>query len=84
MMAGVFDLELHDAENDKNDESSDDAIEVDEQVGGSGTWYRIAVTAWSSATTQPGSLPMLREACTRLHIATVWQGGRVGKASLLH
>ncbi|KAL1427436.1 hypothetical protein MTO96_017393 [Rhipicephalus appendiculatus] len=31
MMAGVFDLELHDAENDKNDESSDDAIEVDEQ-----------------------------------------------------
>lgn len=33
MMAGVFDLELHDAENDKNDESSDDAIEVDEQVG---------------------------------------------------
>lgn len=34
MMAGVFDLELHDAENDRNDESSDDAIEVDEQVSG--------------------------------------------------
>lgn len=32
MMAGVFDLELHDADNDRNDdESSDDAIEVDEQ-----------------------------------------------------
>ncbi|CAN7985342.1 unnamed protein product [Ixodes hexagonus] len=30
-MAGVFDLELHDVENDNNDESSDDAIEVDEQ-----------------------------------------------------
>ncbi|XP_064460482.1 ribosomal protein S6 kinase beta-1-like isoform X2 [Ornithodoros turicata] len=31
MMAGVFDLELHDFENEKDDESSDDAIEVDEQ-----------------------------------------------------
>ncbi|KAH8039601.1 hypothetical protein HPB51_007801 [Rhipicephalus microplus] len=63
MMAGVFDLELHDAENDKNDESSDDAIEVDEQVGG--TWYRTAVVVTACVVRRLRSLPLLWARSTR-------------------